>query len=267
MLRALACKNLCLSLQRHVRILENPHVSSFLHCKCVHSVNQGRFGKVGARCYNGLAKASDSFNLLKRIPNKYHCDDRSNSPINLGLKTQVSRPNVGSFAAQIVNKTPPSLQPYLKLMRLDKPIGTWLLYWPCGWSIAMSAPPGSLPDFYMLALFGLGAVVMRGAGCTINDMWDKDIDDKVSRTKDRPLVSGALSTSDALVFLSGQLGLGLLILLQLNWYSVLLGASSLVADSGYKQRRRLFKEICIQQICGTTSLHWNIIGDPPEGKA
>lgn len=68
---------------------------------------------------------------------------------------------------------------------------------------------------------------MRGAGCTINDMWDKDIDAKVERTKSRPLVAGELTQSDAWVFLSTQLGLGLLILLELNWYSIVLGASSL----------------------------------------
>jgi hypothetical protein len=61
--------------------------------------------------------------------------------------------------------------------------GSWLLFWPCGWSIAMSAVPGSLPDLKMLGLFGLGAFIMRGAGCTINDMWDKDIDKKVSCTE------------------------------------------------------------------------------------
>lgn len=68
---------------------------------------------------------------------------------------------------------------------------------------------------------------MRGAGCTINDMWDKDIDAKVERTKNRPLVSGELTHLDALVFLSAQLSVGLLVLLQLNWYSIVLGASSL----------------------------------------
>jgi len=60
--------------------------------------------------------------------------------------------------------------------------GSWLLFWPCGWSIALSAVPGCLPDLKMLMLFGLGAFIMRGAGCTINDMWDKDIDKKVSYT-------------------------------------------------------------------------------------
>lgn len=58
-------------------------------------------------------------------------------------------------------------------------LGSWLLFWPCGWSIAMAAPAGALPDLYMLALFGTGAFIMRGAGCTINDMWDQDIDKMV----------------------------------------------------------------------------------------
>jgi 4-hydroxybenzoate polyprenyltransferase len=79
----------------------------------------------------------------------------------------------------------------------------------------------------MLGLFGAGAFIMRGAGCTINDMWDKDIDGKVERTKSRPLVSGEITQFDALVFLASQLGIGLSILLQLNWYTILLGASSM----------------------------------------
>ncbi|XP_015600631.1 4-hydroxybenzoate polyprenyltransferase, mitochondrial isoform X1 [Cephus cinctus] len=132
-----------------------------------------------------------------------------------------------SIAATIVNKSPKKVQPYIKLMRIDKPIGSWLLYWPCGWSIALAAPAGAIPDLHLLALFGLGAFVMRGAGCTINDMWDKDIDGKVARTKDRPLVTGQVSQFQALVFLGSQLTVGLLVLLQLNWYSIILGASSL----------------------------------------
>ncbi|KAI4498796.1 hypothetical protein M0802_005971 [Mischocyttarus mexicanus] len=106
-------------------------------------------------------------------------------------------------------------------------IGSWLLFWPCGWSIAMAASPTCLPDFKLLTLFGLGAFIMRGAGCTINDMWDKDIDKMVARTKDRPLATGQLTYLQSFIFLGGQLSLGLLILLQLNWYSVFLGASSL----------------------------------------
>ncbi|XP_008216589.1 4-hydroxybenzoate polyprenyltransferase, mitochondrial [Nasonia vitripennis] len=132
-----------------------------------------------------------------------------------------------SIAAKLVEKAPSKIQPYMKLMRIDKPIGSWLLFWPCGWSIAMAAPAGAFPDPGMLALFGIGAFIMRGAGCTINDMWDKDIDKKVARTKDRPLVTGEVSQMQALTFLGGQLSLGLLVLLQLNWYSIILGASSL----------------------------------------
>ncbi len=71
------------------------------------------------------------------------------------------------------------LLPYYYLMRLDKPIGTWLLYLPCTWSIVLATPPHTVPNLSLLALFGAGAVIMRGAGCTINDMWDKDIDKKV----------------------------------------------------------------------------------------
>lgn len=134
---------------------------------------------------------------------------------------------ITNLPEKLVYSSPKILQPYLKLMRLDKPIGSWLLFWPCGWSIAMAAPTGSFPDPYLLALFGAGAVVMRGAGCTINDMWDKDIDAKVERTKNRPLVNGDVSTKQAWVFLAGQLSVGLTILLQLNWTSVFLGASSL----------------------------------------
>lgn len=82
--------------------------------------------------------------------------------------------------ASIVEACPPAVQPYLRLIRFDKPIGTWLLYLPCTWSIGLAASPGSLPDLQLLALFGLGALVMRGAGCTINDMWDVDFDKKVN---------------------------------------------------------------------------------------
>lgn len=131
------------------------------------------------------------------------------------------------LAARVVEAAPKQIQPYLKLVRLDKPIGTWLLFWPCSWSIASAAPPGCLPDLYMLALFGTGALIMRGAGCTINDMWDRDIDAKVTRTSDRPLVNGDVSMRQAWVFLAGQLSMGLAVLLQMDWNTVILGASSL----------------------------------------
>ena len=92
----------------------------------------------------------------------------------------------------------------------------------------MAASPGQFPDPYLLSLMALGAVIMRGAGCTINDMWDAKIDKMVERTRDRPITSGQLSKFDALAFLAGQLSIALLILLQFNWYTILLGASSMV---------------------------------------
>ncbi|XLS98376.1 hypothetical protein HN51_041111, partial [Arachis hypogaea] len=133
---------------------------------------------------------------------------------------------------------PRQVQPYAQLARLDKPIGTWLLLWPCMWSITLAATPGQLPDFKMLALFGCGALLLRGAGCTINDLLDRDIDTKVERTKSRPMASGLLTPFQGLCFLGIQLTLGLGILLQLNYYSRVLGASSLLLVFSYPLMKR-----------------------------
>ncbi|KAG7489891.1 4-hydroxybenzoate polyprenyltransferase, mitochondrial [Solea senegalensis] len=141
-------------------------------------------------------------------------------------------------AAAVVNSAPKRVQPYLRLMRLDKPIGTWLLYLPCTWSIALASDPGSLPDIGLLVLFGAGAVLMRGAGCTINDMWDKDFDKQVSRTASRPIASGEVSHTQALFLLGGQLSLSLGILLCLNYYSIALGAASLSLVITYPLMKR-----------------------------
>lgn len=82
-------------------------------------------------------------------------------------------------ASWVERHLPAAALPYAQLMRLEKPIGTWLLLWPGLWSIALAAPAGQLPDLWLSSLFGLGAVLLRGAGCTINDLWDRDIDRKV----------------------------------------------------------------------------------------
>ncbi|CAN0840862.1 4-hydroxybenzoate polyprenyltransferase, mitochondrial [Linum grandiflorum] len=133
---------------------------------------------------------------------------------------------------------PVYLRPYAKLARLDKPIGTWLLAWPCMWSISLAASPGHLPDFKMMALFGSGAFLLRGAGCTINDLLDRDIDTKVERTRLRPIASGNLTPFQGLCFLGSQLLLGLGILLQLNDFSKVLGASSLLLVFSYPLMKR-----------------------------
>ncbi|XP_017783093.1 PREDICTED: 4-hydroxybenzoate polyprenyltransferase, mitochondrial [Nicrophorus vespilloides] len=165
-------------------------------------------------CSNGI--------LLREVRITSQCVTKSTAN---SVDTKEKQPL--QLAASIVECTPKVVKPYLKLARYDKPIGTWLLYWPCGWGIASAAAPGCLPDPFMLALFGTGALVMRGAGCTINDMWDRDIDSKVKRTLERPLVNGDINMKQAWIFLGGQLSVGLAVLLQLNWYSVFLGASSL----------------------------------------
>uniref|UniRef100_A0A2H1V2P1 4-hydroxybenzoate polyprenyltransferase, mitochondrial n=1 Tax=Spodoptera frugiperda TaxID=7108 RepID=A0A2H1V2P1_SPOFR len=133
------------------------------------------------------------------------------------------------------------VDPYLKLARWDKPIGIYLLYWPCAWSIAMASVPGTVPlqtSLETAALFLVGAGLMRGAGCTINDMWDRDVDAKVERTKSRPLVTGAVSETQAVVFLATQLSLALAVLLQLNCYSIVLGASSMLLVVTYPLAKR-----------------------------
>ncbi|CAG9532652.1 unnamed protein product [Cercopithifilaria johnstoni] len=141
-------------------------------------------------------------------------------------------------AATFVQISPKSVQPYLKLMRIDKPTGFWLLYWPCTWSIALATPPGSLPDLKMLALFGAGSILMRSAGCIVNDIFDKDYDKMVERTKSRPLASGELNNRQAVAVLSLLLSGSFLILLQFSWFSVIVGASSLFLVVAYPLAKR-----------------------------
>ena len=114
---------------------------------------------------------------------------------------------------------PASWIPYAQLARIDKPLGTFLLLWPCAWSTALAATP---PDMTLLGVFAAGAFFMRGAGCTINDLWDQDIDARVRRTALRPLASGAVSRQQAYAFLVAQLtgALGVLVSLPHMSYCV-----------------------------------------------
>lgn len=96
-----------------------------------------------------------------------------------------------------LDRLPQSWVPYAQLMRIEKPIGTWLLAWPCFWSIALAEPSGSPPDLHLLTLFGLGAVLLRGAGCTVNDLWDRNLDAQVERTRSRPLAAGTVTVPQA----------------------------------------------------------------------
>ncbi len=143
-----------------------------------------------------------------------------------------------TLCRKAVAAAPSSVQPYLELIRFDKPIGSLLLFWPSGWSLCLAAPPGALPDAGMLAVFATGCVVMRSAGCTVNDMWDRNFDGRVLRTKDRPIASGRISLTEAGVFLTGQIGVALFILSQLNEYTILLGLSSLSLVVTYPAMKR-----------------------------
>eukprot|EP00761_Pharyngomonas_kirbyi_P008685 gb/GECH01008697.1/.p1 GENE.gb/GECH01008697.1/~~gb/GECH01008697.1/.p1 ORF type:complete len:580 (+),score=33.94 gb/GECH01008697.1/:1-1740(+) len=129
--------------------------------------------------------------------------------------------------AFIMRKAPRSWRPYIKLMRADRPAGTYLLMLPCFWGMGMGlASP--LPPLGLSLLFATGAFVMRGAGCVINDLWDREYDRRVERTQGRPLASGELQVRHAMGLLAGQLGLGLMVLLSFNSYTVAtVGAASL----------------------------------------
>nr|XP_002130409.1 4-hydroxybenzoate polyprenyltransferase, mitochondrial-like [Ciona intestinalis] len=140
--------------------------------------------------------------------------------------------------SQFVKKAPNSIRPYLELARVDKPIGTLLLYIPCAYSICLAAPPGQLPSLYYLGLFGLGAFLMRGAGCVINDLWDRDLDKRVERTKNRPIASGAVSEKNAIKLLAVQLSLSLGILLTLNPTCIMIGCVAMLPVVVYPLAKR-----------------------------
>ena len=133
---------------------------------------------------------------------------------------------------------PQAWRPYALLMRLDRPIGSWLLFLPGLWAFAMVAPDWR-QGLWLSALFGLGAVLMRGAGCVVNDLWDRDLDRQVERTAGRPLASGALRARHALVFLALVLAAALLILLQLNRAAQWLGVASLLPVVLYPLAKRV----------------------------
>ncbi|MDP6109361.1 MAG: 4-hydroxybenzoate octaprenyltransferase [Rhodospirillales bacterium] len=132
---------------------------------------------------------------------------------------------------------PAAIRPYLRLARADRPIGTWLLLLPCWWGAALATP--TWPDAKMFVLFAIGAVVMRGAGCTVNDLADRKFDASVARTATRPIASGQISVLKAFVFLALQLFFGLSILLQFNAFTVALGVSSLVLIVLYPFMKRI----------------------------
>ena len=132
---------------------------------------------------------------------------------------------------------PAPIRPYARLARLDRPIGTWLLLFPGWWGIALASR--RWPDPVLLLLFAIGAVAMRGAGCTLNDIADRDYDGQVARTRLRPLPSGAISLRRAMIFLLLQLTVGAAVLFTLNRTTILLGAAVLVLIATYPFMKRI----------------------------
>jgi 4-hydroxybenzoate polyprenyltransferase len=162
--------------------------------------------------------------------------------MELELRKDASAARVADATVNWVDTLAPQwTRPYLRLARLDRPIGSWLLLLPCWWSTALSAglahQTASLPRD--IALFLIGAFAMRGAGCTWNDITDRDLDAKVERTRSRPIPAGQVSLAKALGFLVLQALIGLAVLLQFNRFAIFTGIASLVIVAIYPFMKRI----------------------------
>lgn len=222
--------------------------------------------------YQNLKNDSDPANLTS--------SNHPSLPESLGSTSTSPMPLVAVFSseeleaarlARLANlgwlgNLPEKWIPYAELMRLEKPVGTFLLLLPSFWAITMAAYGIAAPlatTAYAIALFSIGALVMRGAGCTINDIWDRDLDNKVARTVERPIASGRVSVPQAVTFLAGQCFLGLFVLLSLPWECFYLGALSLPFVFSYP----LFKRFTYYpQVMISLTFSWGcLLGFPAVG--
>ena len=135
-----------------------------------------------------------------------------------------------------IGALPPPLRPFASLMRLDRPIGTWLLYWPCAWSVALAGVGGRWDLFAWLAL---GAFAMRSAGCVYNDIVDRELDRSVERTRLRPLASKRVSLRSAWLLIGSLCLVGLVVLLQLNRVAALVAIASIAPVAAYPFMKRI----------------------------
>ena len=134
---------------------------------------------------------------------------------------------------------PAFARPYLRLARLDRPIGSWLLLMPCWWSVGLTGMRlGHFPGLWHIALFFIGAFAMRGAGCTWNDLVDRDLDAKVERTRSRPIPSKQVTVAQATIFMLAQALVGFLVLIQFNRFTVFTGIASLGVVAVYPFLKR-----------------------------
>ena len=151
--------------------------------------------------------------------------------------TTIADASPGNWVDRVL---PEGARPYARLARLDRPIGWWLLLLPCWWGMLLAAiAQGARPSLWYAVLFLAGAIVMRGAGCTLNDIADRDFDARVERTRLRPIASGQVSVAGAFAFLAAQGLIGLIVLLQFNRYTIVLGAASLLIVAVYPFMKRI----------------------------
>lgn len=151
--------------------------------------------------------------------------------------TEASETVPDSEARGLIGALPAGLRPYASLIRLDRPIGVWLLFWPCAWGLALG---GGLPARWDLLLWlALGAFAMRSAGCVYNDMIDRDLDRQVARTRLRPLASGRVTMRAAAILLALLCLVGLLVLLQLRPLAATISAAALLPVAAYPYMKRI----------------------------
>ncbi len=135
---------------------------------------------------------------------------------------------------------PAFTRPYLRLARLDRPIGSWLLLMPCWWSVGLAGMyAGHFPSLWHIVLFFIGAFAMRGAGCTWNDLADRNLDGLVERTRSRPIPSGQVTVAEATAFMLAQALVGFLVLIQFNRYTVVVGLISPLVVAIYPFMKRI----------------------------
>lgn len=209
---------------------------------------------------------SRSYSVENEKAPEDHTKVRGMSATNSSFAASAPTGTKPTVPQKFVAGLPPAVRPYAELMRLDKPVGTWLLFSPGTWSITMAAFATGAPvsqTLTTIGLFAAGSVVMRGAGCTINDIWDRDLDAQVERTVSRPLASKAVSVPKAVAFLGAQCFTGLGILLCLPWDIFWITSASLPLVFTYP----LFKRITYYpQACLSLCFTWGaLVGFPAMG--
>ncbi len=162
------------------------------------------------------------------------------------MQTDVATPDAERTPSSWIERLPAAARPYARLARLDRPAGTWLLFWPCAWGLAAggglqipAAAGGLRGQWWLLPLFGFGAMAMRGAGCVYNDIVDRDLDRAVARTRDRPLASGAVSVRAAAAWLVVLALCALPVLLALRPLAAAVALASLLLVAAYPFMKRL----------------------------